>query len=55
MAEFSLPTPSFPCPRATVKVYFYIPDLTDPSEKKMSFRFENDSLIHYVDKTIRLS
>ena len=55
MTEFSLPTPEFPCARATVKVYFYVPDLTDPNEKNMSFRFENDSLIHYLNRTIRIS
>jgi hypothetical protein len=46
MTEFSLPTPSKPVPVATVKVFFYVPDLTDLNEKRMSFRFENDSLIH---------
>ena len=55
MTVFSMPTPSKPIPIATVKVYFYVPDLTDPSEKSMSFRFENDSLIHLVSRTIRLS
>ncbi|CAK61582.1 unnamed protein product (macronuclear) [Paramecium tetraurelia] len=55
MTVFSLPTPSNPIPVATVKVYFYIPDLTDPSERTMSFRFENDSLIHLVNRTIRIS
>lgn len=52
---FSKPTDIKPIPTATVKVYFYIPDLTDPSEKTLSFRFENDSLIHLVSRTIRLS
>lgn len=30
MTVFSKPTESKPIPAATVKVYFYIPDLTDP-------------------------
>ena len=55
MTEFSLPTPEKPVPAATVKVFFYIPDLTDPNERKIQFRFENDSLIHQFEKTIRIT
>lgn len=55
MTVFSQPTPSKPIPTAVVKVFFNVPDLTDPSEKSLSFRFENDSLIHLVGRTIRLN
>jgi len=55
LTKFSLPTPGKPIPVAIVKVYFFIADLTDPSEKRMQFRFENDSLIHSIDRTIRLN
>lgn len=50
MVEFSLTKPEKPIPVGTVRVYF-----TCKSDDQLSitFRFEKDSLIHSVDKTIR--
>ena len=42
-----------PIPVATVKVYFYLKEQND--KVNMEFRFENDSLIHKADRTIRIS
>lgn len=48
--EFSLTKPEKPIPGGTVKVYFTCRCADDI---EISFRFEKDSLIHSVDKTIR--
>lgn len=50
MVEFSLTKPEKPIPVGTVRVYF-----TCKCEDQLiiTFRFEKDSLIHSVDKTIR--
>ena len=53
MTEFSLPLKSKPIPRATVKVYFYL--RPDGDNYSLKFRFENDSLIHSKDGTVRLT
>ncbi|KAL4491859.1 hypothetical protein ABPG72_006114 [Tetrahymena utriculariae] len=56
MTEFSLPQINKPIPTATVKVYFYLnEDESSPKGIKITFRFENDSLIHTPDRTIRIS
>ena len=50
MVEFSLTKPEKPIPVGTVRVYF-----TCKCEDQLiiTFRFEKDSLIHSIDKTIR--
>jgi len=48
---FSLPQKHKPIPEAIIKVYFYLK--TDDSP--MTFRFENDSLIHKEGFTLRTS
>lgn len=50
MVEFSLTKPEKPIPVGTVRVYFTC--LCD-EQMDITFRFEKDSLIHHVDKTIR--
>jgi len=53
ITEFSLPIKSKPIPKWTVKVFFYLK--MENNEVKMEFRFENDSLIHRPDRTLRVS
>lgn len=48
--EFSLPCPDLPIPKATVKVFFFI-----ENTGSITYRFENDSLIHTPDKTVSSS
>lgn len=51
LCEFGLPTPNKPVPIATVKTFFSLePDNT--KNVSIKYRFENDSLIHIVDKTV---
>lgn len=50
MVEFSLTKPEKPIPVGTVRVYFTC-ELQD--QMSITFRFEKDSLIHWIDKTIR--
>ena len=50
MVEFSLPQPQKPVPVATIRVYF---TCTNYDTLKITFRFEKDSLIHSLNKTIR--
>jgi Ca2+-binding EF-hand superfamily protein len=48
MTEFGLPTATLPVPMASVRVYFFI-----DARGEIYFRFENDSLHHTPDKTVR--
>lgn len=50
MVEFSLTKPEKPIPVGTVRVYF---TCKYDDQLDITFRFEKDSLIHSVDKTIR--
>lgn len=50
MVEFSLVKPEKPIPVGTVRVYFYCKESDGIS---ITFRFEKDSLIHAINKTIR--
>lgn len=51
MVEFSLTKPEKPIPIGTVRVYFTCQ--CEENKLDITFRFEKDSLIHSVDKTIR--
>jgi 28 kDa A-kinase anchor len=55
VSEFSLPTKEKTIPISTAKVYFYLKK--DPAGRgwARTFRFENDTLIHNLNNTIRLT
>jgi hypothetical protein len=55
VTEFSLPLIDKPIPNWTVKVHFTLKKNEEISLQNLRFRFENDSLIHTPDKTIRLT
>ena len=52
--EFSLPTQLNPIPKAKVKVFFTCKERSD-ADFDITFRFENQSLIHNLKNTIRHS
>jgi hypothetical protein len=50
--EFSKPNPTKPIPEGTVKVYFQIIEKSN-GEHIIEFNFENESLKHRLDNTMR--
>jgi len=50
--EFSKPHPLKPIPEGTVKVYFALIEMTN-GEFTVEFNFENESLRHQLDNTMR--
>ena len=51
--EFSKPDKLRPIPEGTVKVYFDITVGDGPDEYDIEFNFENESLKHRLDSTMR--
>jgi len=51
--EFSKPDKLRPIPEGTVKVYFDITVGDSPEEYDIEFNFENESLKHRLDSTMR--
>ena len=51
--EFSKPDKLRPIPEGTVKVYFDITIGDNPSDYDIEFNFENESLKHRPDSTMR--
>lgn len=52
--EFSEPRKEKPIPEGTVKVFFFIiEDEMRDDNYKVEFQFENESLVHSLDKTMR--
>ena len=51
--EFSKPDKLRPIPEGTVKVYFDITVGDGPDEYDVEFNFENESLKHRLDSTMR--
>ncbi len=52
--EFSLPTQLNPIPKAKVKVFFTCTERSE-TDFDITFRFENQSLVHNLKNTIRHS
>ncbi len=50
--EFSKPHPLKPIPEGTVKVFFALIEMTN-GEHAIEFNFENESLRHQIDNTMR--
>lgn len=50
--EFSKPHPLKPIPEGTVKVFFALIEMTN-GEFAVEFNFENESLKHQIDNTMR--
>jgi len=50
--EFSKPHPLKPIPEGTVKVFFALIQMTN-GETAVEFNFENESLRHQLDNTMR--
>ena len=51
--EFSKPSQLRPIPEGTVKVYFDITVGETPDDYDIEFNFENESLKHRIDSTMR--
>ena len=51
--EFSKPDKLKPIPEGTVKVFFDITVGETPEEYDIEFNFENESLKHRIDSTMR--
>ena len=52
--EFSLPTKLNPVPKAKVKVFFTCKEISE-QDFDITYRFENQSLVHKLESTIRSS
>ena len=51
--EFSKPRMDKPIPEGTVKVFFYIITNDENDDFEIEFRFENESLTHSLNRTMR--
>ena len=51
--EFSKPSKDKPIPEGTVKVFFDIIQGDTPDDYQIEFNFENESLRHKLDSTMR--
>jgi len=51
--EFSKPRQEKPIPEGTVKVFFYIIQDEETDNYTIEFQFENESLMHSLNKTMR--
>ena len=51
--EFSKPRQEKPIPEGTVKVDFFIVQIPESEEFFVEFKFENESLVHSLNKTMR--
>ena len=51
--EFSKPKQEKPIPEGTVKVDFFVNQIPDSDDYYVEFKFENESLLHNLEKTMR--